>query len=214
VLKALGVNIELPPEKASRVLDEVGITFLFAPLLHSAMKHAAPVRKELGVRTIFNILGPLTNPAGARRQLIGVFDPSLTEKLAGVLRILGGEHVLVVHGKGGLDEFSTAGDTIVSEVKAGEILSYRIRVEELGLQKSSPDELKGGDAEMNAELIRWILKGRDGAPRNVVALNAGAALYTGGLASSIREGVAKAFEAIDSGAADTKLNEWIEASRT
>lgn len=215
VLKALGVNIEIDPAQAGRVLDEVGITFLFAPLLHEAMKYAAPVRKELGVRTIFNILGPLTNPARARRQVVGVFDPNLTETLARVMKVLGGEHVLVVHGEGGLDELSTVGKTRVSEVRNGEVLSYSVGVEELGIRRASVQELKGGDAQVNADVIRGILSGHyDGAPKDVVVLNAGAALYTSGLASSIRDGVTMAKEAIDSRAASRKLKAWIEASRS
>ncbi|HEX9615582.1 MAG TPA: anthranilate phosphoribosyltransferase, partial [Bacteroidota bacterium] len=175
VLKALGVNIELNPEQVSWVLDEVGISFLHAPMLHSAMKYAAPVRKQLGVRTVFNILGPLTNPAGAKRQILGVFSPELTDVMAAVLRDLGSEHALVVHGGGGLDELSTLGSSTISELKDGKVKSYSFDSSSLGFGRARQDEIQGGDMSTNADIIRRILDGQDGAPREIALLNAGAA---------------------------------------
>ncbi len=157
VLNALGINFDISPERISRVLDEVGITFLFAPQLHGAMKFAAPVRRDMGIRTIFNILGPLTNPAGARRQLLGVFHPDLTEILAGVLKELGSEYALVVHGEGGFDELSTFGWTKVSELKDGTVSTYELRSDEFGFRRPVMDDLKGGDSQRNAEIILRIL---------------------------------------------------------
>lgn len=212
VLRALGLNIEVSPEQSSAILDEVGITFLFAPLLHGAMKHAVNVRKELGVRTIFNILGPLTNPAGAKRQVLGVFDELLTEKVAGVLAELGTQHALVVYGEGGIDELSTVGKTKVTEVRNGNLESYFLGVEMLGLRRAALSELRGGTAVDNATLIRDIVKGTNGAPTDITVLNAGAAIYVGGKAESIKEGIAMAKESIHTGSASRKLRQWIEAS--
>ena len=214
VLKALGVNIEIPPERVSSVLDDVGITFMFAPLMHQAMKYAVNVRKELGVRTIFNILGPLTNPAGAQRQLLGVFHPMLTETMAEVLKELGSEHALVVHGEGGIDELSTAGSSRVSELRNGSITTYELRTSDVGLEHSTLEELRGTDPEHNAEILRSVLAGKRGAPGNVALLNAGAALYISGIVASVKDGVSRAREAVDSGAAATKLRHWIEATRS
>jgi len=212
VLKALGVNIDLPPEKATRILDEIGITFLFAPLLHGAMKYAAGVRKDLAIRTIFNILGPLTNPAGAKRQLLGVFSPTLTDKIAGVLKELGSQHALVVHGEGGFDELSTVGWTRVSELKHGELKTYEVRAAELGLKTTNIESLRGGTVDDNAAILRNVLNGNNGAPRDIALLNAGAALVVAGVAASIQEGIAQAREAIDCGSAQRKLNDWVAAS--
>ncbi|MCI0706479.1 MAG: anthranilate phosphoribosyltransferase [Ignavibacteriae bacterium] len=214
VLKALGVNIEATPEQSARTLDEVGITFMFAPLMHGAMKHAAPVRKELGVRTIFNILGPLTNPAGAKRQVLGVFNPALTETLANVLNGLGGRHALVVHGEGGVDEFSTTGWSKVSELKDGKVHTYTIDVHELGLRKATAEDLRGGDSERNAVIVREILNGQDGPMREIVLFNSGAALYVAGKANTLDDGIRRAAEVIDSGAAKQKLSDWVEASNS
>lgn len=214
VLKALGVNIEMTPEEAEQCLEEVGITFLFAPLLHSAMKHAAPVRRELGIRTIFNILGPLTNPAGARRQVLGVYDPRWTEPVAKVLSELGSEHALVVHGAGGVDEISHCGDTQVSELRNNEVQTYRIDASTYGIRRGSVDEILGGNADENAEIIREVLGAGNGAARDVVLLNAGAAIFVSGLADSLREGIRMASESIDSGKAKRKLKELIEASHS
>ncbi len=214
VLRALGVNIDLPVERVKSVLDEVGITFLFAPMMHGAMKHAAPVRRDMGIRTIFNVLGPLTNPAGAKRQVIGVFDPSLTEPLANVLRILGSDHALVVHGEGGLDELSTLGTTYVSELRNGEVRTYSLSIETLHLRRASLSEIHGGSPEENAELLRSILKGLDGAPKDIAVLNAGAALFVAGKAVNLEEGILLAKEAVESGKAMIKLNHWIEATNS
>jgi anthranilate phosphoribosyltransferase len=213
VLKAVGVNTDGADVKGiERCLDEIGIAFLFAPLLHGAMKHAAPVRRELGIRTIFNILGPLTNPAGATRQLLGVYDEALTPMLAQVLRELGAVHALVVHGAGGLDEISTCGPTTVSEVRGGEVKTYRLNPEEFGLERASAADLAGGDAVENSAILRDVLEGKRGPRRDIVALNAGAALHVAGLASSVKEGVEMAMDSIDRGAAKAKLDELIRMS--
>ena len=214
VLKALGVNIEIPSDRVGGVLDDVGITFMFAPLMHQAMKFAIHVRKELGVRTIFNILGPLTNPAGAQRQLLGVFHETLTEKMAGVLKELGSEHAMVVHGEGGIDELSTLGSSLVSELRQGSITTYELRAKELGIEHSTLQELGGTDPEHNALIVRSVLDGKLGAPRNVALLNAGAALYVAGVARSMKEGLDRAREAVDSGSAAKKLDRWVEATRS
>lgn len=214
VLKALGVNIEIPVEKVSRVLDDVGITFLFAPLMHGAMKYAAPVRKDLGIRTIFNVLGPLTNPAGAKRQVLGVFDASLTEVMASVLSELGSEHALVVHGEGGFDELSTLGWTKISELKNGHVTTYKIMAQEFGFSNHSVAGLKGGDAETNSQIVRDILNGKGDAPREISLLNAAAAFIVAGKAQSLKEGLSLAKESVDSGAALRKLNQWIEATNS
>lgn len=214
VLRALGISLDISPERVSQILDEVGITFLFAPQLHAAMKFAAPVRRDMGIRTIFNILGPLTNPAGARRQLLGVFSPSLTEVLAGVLRELGSQHALVVHGEGGLDELSTLGWTKVSELRIGEISTYEVHAGSFGFHPPSIAELKGGDSELNAQIIMRILEGRDGAQRDIAVFNAAAALVVAGLAGDLTEGIRRAQEALMSGAAMRKINHWKEASKS
>ena len=212
VLMALGVNIEASPETVSQCLDEVGIGFLFAPALHGAMKYAIGPRRELGVRTIFNALGPLTNPAGARRQVIGVYSAALTETLAGVLATLGAERAYVVHGADGLDEMTLTGPTKVSELKDGAVSTYRVSPGEVGLGQARADALKGGDADSNAAITLSVLKGAEGPARDIVLLNAAAAIVAGGKASDLREGVQVAAEAIDSGRAMAKLEALIEAS--
>ena len=212
VLMALGVNIEASPETVSQCLDEVGIGFLFAPALHGAMKYAIGPRREIGVRTIFNALGPLTNPAGARRQVIGVYSAALTETLAGVLATLGAERAYVVHGADGLDEMTLTGPTKVSELKDGSVSTYRVSPGEVGLGQARADALKGGDADSNAAITLSVLKGAEGPARDIVLLNAAAAIVAGGKASDLREGVQAAAEAIDSGRAMAKLEALIEAS--
>lgn len=212
VLMALGVNIEASPETVSQCLDEVGIGFLFAPALHGAMKYAIGPRRELGVRTIFNALGPLTNPAGAKRQVIGVYSAALTETLAGVLATLGAERAYVVHGTDGLDEMTLTGPTKVSELKDGAVSTYRVSPGEVGLGQARADALKGGDADSNAAITLSVLKGAEGPARDIVLLNAAAAIVAGGKASDLREGVQAAAEAIDSGRAMAKLEALIEAS--
>jgi len=205
VLEALGVNINLPPEAVAACIDETGIGFLFAPVLHVAMKYAIRARREVGIRTVFNVLGPLTNPAGARIQLMGVYDPDLTEPLAGVLVRLGVDAAFVVHGAGGLDEISTIGATKVTEVRNSEVNTYYIKPEDFGLARATPGELRGGEPRDNAEITLNILKGMPGPKRDVVVLNAAAALVAGGRAKDFAEGVRLAGEAIDSGEALRKL---------
>jgi anthranilate phosphoribosyltransferase len=213
VLKALGVKIdEVPVQKVEQCLDEMGIAFLFAPSLHAAMRHAAPVRRELGIRTVFNILGPLTNPAGATRQLIGVYDEKLTSLIADVLRALGSERALVVHGAGGLDEISTCGPTKVSEIYNGEAMTYTLDSSDLGFEKASANDLMGGDAATNARILLDVLEAKKGPQRDIVLLNSAAALYVSGLASSVKEGIVVAENAIDSGAARSKLARLVEAT--
>lgn len=206
VLAALGVKIEIDPETAGRTLDAVGITFLFAPLLHPAMREVMPVRRELGLRTIFNVLGPLTNPAGARRQLMGVYAESLVEPIGHVLRDLGAEHALVVHGDG-LDEITTTGRTRVAEVRGGEVRIFDLEPERFGLRRARLEDLAGGLPEENAAAVRRVFGGETGPLADITALNAGAALYVGGAAATLEEGVEQAREAIDSGAAGAKLEE-------
>lgn len=210
VLKALGVNIEIPKEKVEQCLDEVGIAFLFAPLLHGAMKYTMPVRRELGMRTVFNILGPLTNPAGAKRQLLGVFRPMLTEILADVLFDLGTERALVVHGIGGLDEISTIAETRMTEIKNGKISTYTFSNESVGIPTSLLPEIVGDDAEVNTKIIYSIFNGGSGPKRDIVVLNAAAAIYLSGISESIKDGVTVAQNAIDSGDAKKKLQQLID----
>lgn len=205
LFSALGVKIDAPPEAVSACIDENGIGFLFAPALHPAMKHAIGPRREIGVRTLFNVLGPLTNPAGAKRQLIGVFDGAMTETVAGVLKKLGSEHVLVVHGEDGLDEITLTGPTAVTELKDGRIRSFTVRPEDFGLERASRESLIGGDAEANAVIAMDVLKGKKGPARDMVLLNGGAVAYVAGVAPSIADGIRMAGESIDSGRALEKL---------
>ena len=214
VLAALGVNVEATPEKVGECIDEVGIGFLFAVALHGAMKHAIGPRRELASRTVFNILGPLTNPAGAKRQLLGVFDGALTEGLAGVLRELGSERVLVVHGLDGLDEITLTGPTQVSELRDGQISTRQIHPGNFGLQVVSAEALKGGDADYNARILREVLDGREGPQRDVVLLNAAAAMVVGGLAEDITAGLEVARTSIDSGKARQALDRLVEVSNS
>jgi anthranilate phosphoribosyltransferase len=213
VLRALGVKIdEVPVQQVEQCLDDIGMAFLFAPSLHVAMKYAAPVRRELGIRTVFNILGPLTNPAGATRQLIGVYDEKLTPLIADVLKALGTERALVVHGAGGLDEISTCGPTKVSEIYNGEAKTYTLDSSDLGFQKASANDLMGGDAASNARILLDVLEGKTGPHRDIAVLNSAAALYVGGLAPSVKEGISVAENSIDSGAARSKLARLVEAT--
>ena len=214
VLEALGARIDLPPEGVEACLEATGVGFLFAPLHHGAMKYAAAPRKELALRTLFNVLGPLSNPAGATHQVLGVYDPALTETLALVLSILGSEGAMVVHGDGGLDEIALSGPTRVSEWRDGGLRTYTITPEELGAAPASPDTLRGGDAPRNAALIRSLLTDRDGPPREVVCLNGGAALYVTGRAPSLRDGVAAAREAVASGRAAAALDAFVAFTRS
>ena len=205
VLAALGVDVELGPEGAGRALDAIGISFLFAPLFHPAMKEVMGVRRELAVRTVFNVLGPLTNPAGARRQVMGVYDAALVPVLAHVLARLGSVHALVVHGEDGLDEITTTGTTVVGEVRDGAVDVYEIAPEDAGLPRGALADLRGGEPAENAALMRRVLAGEPGPLADVTALNAGAALYVGGAAGSIAEGTARARELLADGTAAAKL---------
>mgnify|MGYP001278173901 CR=1 FL=1 len=205
VLEALGVNLNLSPEQVAQCIDEVGIGFLFAPYLHGAMKYAVGPRRELGIRTIFNVLGPLTNPADAEIQLLGVFDPRLTRPLGEVLHRLGVKHALVVHGHGNLDEISLSGPTQVTEVTPAGCRDFTLMPEDLGLDPHPLEEIQGGDPQTNAEICEKVLKGQPGAHRNIVLANAAAALVAAGMAADFRAGVSLAAESIDSGIAYEKL---------
>lgn len=205
VLEALGVNVSLPPEKVGAAIDSLGIGFMFAPNHHTAMKYAAPVRRELGVRTLFNLLGPLTNPAGARRQVIGVFAPHFVRPVAEALQTLGAEHVLVVHGDDSLDEISLATPTLVAELAQGRVNEYRIAPADFGFTACATDALAVSSLEEAREKLQGVLAGTPGPARDVVLLNAAAAIYVGGVAGTLGEGVALAAKAIDCGGARAKL---------
>jgi anthranilate phosphoribosyltransferase len=207
VLEALGVPITLTPAAAAECLRETNLCFLFAPLYHQAMKHAAGPRKELAIRTVFNLLGPLTNPAGAKRQLLGVYDASLLPTVAQVLSELGVERALVVAGDDGLDELTVTGPSRIAELRDGEISTYEVVPEQFGLRRHSLEDLKGGDASANASIIREVFAGRRGAPRDIVLLNAGALLYLAGRSVSIEAGVIRAAELIDQGEVLRKLDQ-------
>ena len=217
VLEALGVNVNLSSEQVANCVSEIGIGFMFAPNHHSAMKHAAPVRRELGVRTIFNLLGPLTNPANAKLQVMGVFSKDLTLTLAKVLQNLGSEHVLVVHGADGMDEISFTGDTFVAELKHGKISEYTLNPAQFGLPIHALKSIKVENAEQSKAMILDVLDGKSSAgvqsaARDIVLLNAGAAIYTAGLQPSIHAGIEHAIKVIDSGAAKQKLLELVKLS--
>lgn len=212
VLEALGVRVSAAPEIVARCLDDVGLAFFFAPTFHPAMRHAAPARRELGVRTAFNLLGPLTNPASPSRQIVGVPRPELTELIARSLAHLGSERAWVVHGADGLDELSTTGYTKVSECRDGSVQTFYVHPSDYGIAKAPIAALRGGDAATNAAMIRSIVGGEPGAPRDIVLLNAGAALFVAGHAESVRGGIARAAEAIDRGAAGTVLERLVSAS--
>lgn len=212
VLEALGVNIHLSAEQAAQCLEDINICFLFAQLYHPSMKHAAAPRKELGIRTVFNMLGPLTNPAGADRQVLGIYDRSKTETMATVLKELGSKRALVVSSQEGLDEISISAPTTVSELRDGVITTYDITPDELGLQTYSLHDMLGGDTATNAEIIKRVLQGERGAYRDVVLANSGACIYVSGLANSIQEGVHIAANAIDSGNALAQLQRLIQTT--
>jgi anthranilate phosphoribosyltransferase len=207
VLRSLGVNVEASIECVEQCIQKAGIGFLFAPLLHGAMKYAAPVRQALGIRTIFNILGPLTNPAGAKCQLIGVYDPALTDLLALVLNNLGTKHAFVVRGEDGLDEITLTTETRVTELKDGSIKTYHITPEDFGFDRCAPEDLTGGESTENAEIILKIFNGEKGPKRDIVLLNSAAAICAAGKVGSIAEGIAVAHGAIDSGEALEKLEQ-------
>lgn len=212
VLEALGVNIDLTPEEVERCIEEVGIGFLFAPKLHGAMKHAIGPRKELGIRTIFNILGPLTNPAGASAQLLGVYDPDLVEVIAEVLKALGSERAMVVNGSGA-DELTTTGPSVVSYLKGGKIENFTVEPEKLGLKPASLEDLRGGDSAENAAIIDDILEGKEGPKKDVVIFNSAAALIVAGLAPDFAAGIEMAADSIESSRAKVTLERLVEFTK-
>ena len=212
LFEALGVNVAAPPSVVERCLQHAGIAFFFAPTFHPSMRHAGPARRELGVRTAFNLLGPLTNPAGARRQLVGVPRPELTELVARSLALLGSERAWVVHGADGLDEISTAGYTKVSECRDGEVNTFYLHPADVGLPRSAPGALRGGEAAENSAIAQRILAGEPGPARNVVLLNAAAALLVSGQVQRLRDGLALAGDAIDSGRAAQVLEQLRQTS--
>jgi anthranilate phosphoribosyltransferase len=213
VLEALGFRLELPPERIERSIDELGFGFMFAPTHPPAMRHAAPVRRELAARTVFNVLGPLTNPAGARAQVVGVYAPALVRTIAEVLAQLGARRAFVVHGAGGIDELSPAGPNLVCEVVDGALHEREIDPLDLGVPRCDPDELRGGSPEENAAAIHAVFAGEEGGPRSAVLLNAAGAIAAAGHAADLREGLERAREALDSGAAAARLDELIAFSR-
>jgi anthranilate phosphoribosyltransferase len=212
VMESLGAYIGLSPQQVADCLSETGIGFMFAPNHHTAMKHAAPVRRELGVRTIFNILGPLTNPAGAPNQLLGVFHPDLVGIQVRVLQRLGSEHVMVVYGMNGMDEISLSGETLVGELKDGEVREYTVHPSDFGLPVYDSRVLKVASTQESVQCIQRALANEDGPVRDIVLLNAGAALYCAGVAASVGEGVRRAREAVASGAAMAKLSQFVSAT--
>src|SRR5687768_13249542 len=215
VLEALGVNLDQTPAQIAENISEIGLGFMFAPNFHSAMKHAAPVRRDLGVRTLFNILGPLTNPAGAKNQLLGVFHPDLVGIITRVLHRLGSRHVMEVHGtsnQGGLDEITIAGETRIGELRHGEVLEYIVKPEDFGIKTAAIETIQAHDTAQSAEMLRAVLDNQSGPPLDIVLLNAGATIYVAGIADSLAQGVKKARAAIESGAAMEKLRELVEFS--
>ena len=213
VFEQLGVNISAPAPVVERSLHEANIAFFFAPTFHPSMKHAAQTRRELGVRTAFNLLGPLTNPAGAQRQIVGVPRPELADLVARALLMLGADRAWVVHGVDGIDEISTTGYTRVLECRDGTVHAFYVHPAEFGIPKASPVDLQGGDAAQNASIVHDVLDGQRGAARDVVLLNAGAALFVAGAVSSVRDGIGMAASAVDRGAAKTTLESMVRSSR-
>jgi anthranilate phosphoribosyltransferase len=213
VLEALGININLSPERIAQCIEQVGIGFMFAPNHHSAMKHVAPIRKELGVRTIFNILGPLTNPASAPNILMGVFHPDLVGIQVRALQRLGAEHALVVYGRDGMDEISLGAATLVGELKNGEITEYEIHPEDFGFQMSSNRALRVDTPEQSKVMLLGVLDNQPGAARDIVVLNTGAALYAANVVKTMKDGVLRAQAAIESGAAKAKLQAFIAVTK-
>ncbi len=214
VLQALGVKIDLSAEQAEACLFQTGIAFLFAPVYHASMKHAVMPRKEMGIRTVFNILGPMSNPALTRRQVIGVFNFEVAEKMIRVLKNTGSEHVLVVHSNDGMDELAISSETVVNELKNGEIQTYEISPEDLDIERSDLSHIKGGSAEENAEIMRRVFAGESGPLADITVLNAGAAIYVGGQAETLKEGVGVAKELLQSGKAREKLAELVDFTQS
>lgn len=212
VIEAMGVRIDLPPDEVQRCIESIGIGFMFAPRFHGAMKYATPVRREMGIRTVFNILGPLTNPASAQAQVMGVFDGALTEKLAHVLGRLGCKRAVVVHGLDGLDEISTLGETQISELKDGKVRTFKLKPEDLGIKRTSVETIAGKDLEENVRMLIRVLRGEQGPRRDIVLLNAAAAMVVGGKARDLRQGLAIAAGTIDSGRAYEKVAQLVEAT--
>jgi anthranilate phosphoribosyltransferase len=209
ILEALGAKIDLSPHQVAECIDRTGFGFMFAQVFHPAMKHAAAPRREIGVRTVFNILGPLTNPAGAQHQLLGVARPEIAHKMAEALQRLDGRHVLVVHGNDGVDELSISGDSTVHELRNGSLREYSVTPDDAGLSCAPPLSVLGGTPEQNAAILRSVLAGERGPMRDVVVLNAGAALFAADAARDLKEGALMAQESIDSGAAARKLDQWV-----
>ncbi len=210
VVEALGIRIDLPPKAVARCIDEIGIGFLYAPLLHSAMRYVMLARREMKIRTVFNLLGPLCNPAGANAQVLGVYTEKLTEMMAQVLCELGARRALVVHGLDGLDEITISGETKISEVRDGTVRTFYVSPEDFGLNRAGIDQIQGGDAQRNAEIIRGVLGGTGGVRQDVVLLNAAAGLVAGGKAQSLREGIGIARMSISSGAARDRLDRLVD----
>jgi anthranilate phosphoribosyltransferase len=213
VMEAMGIKIEIAPEVIARCIDEVGIGFLHAPMLHTAMKHVAPARRQLGIRTIFNLLGPLTNPAGADTQVIGVYSAHLTELLAQALNALGSRRAMVVHGSDGLDEVTITGESKVTELRGGKIETYTVAPEDFGITRASMKDIQGGDAQQNAQIIIEVLGNKSGPRRDIVLMNAAAALVASNKATDFKEGVKLAQDSIASGRAKAKLDQLIEFTR-
>lgn len=213
VLEAAGANIQLNPEQVAECVSRCSVGFMFAPNHHGAMKHAAPVRRELGVRTLFNVLGPLTNPAGARRQLMGVFKPELTTLQARVLQQLGSTHVMVVHGHNGLDEIALSGETRVAELKAGQVQEYAIAPEQFGLSRQSHDSLVARSAAESLAILQGVLRDEPGPARDIVLLNATAAIYVSGLTASLQEGFEAAQNSLSSGRAQSAFDQFVSTTR-
>ncbi len=212
VLEAAGVNLDMSPEKISKCVEKIGVGFMFAPAHHSAMKHAIGARKDLAVRTIFNVLGPLTNPAKAPHQVMGVYDKALVEPIANVLKSLGSKHVMVVHSKDGLDEISIADDTYVAELKDGSVTTYTVNPTEFGLPLGDLNDIKADDADDSLKLIQQALDGVDGTAKNIIAMNSGAAIYVSGMAKSLQAGISKALGILNGGAAHQKLDDFVRES--
>jgi anthranilate phosphoribosyltransferase len=212
-LEAVGIAIDLTPDGVARCVEECGFGFMFAPLYHPAMRHANVTRREIGVRTVFNILGPLTNPARARRQLTGVAVPGLGETVARVLVLLGAEHAVIVHGQDGLDEISVCAPTQIHEARGGQVTSYVIEPEQFGMQRWTTDAVRGGTVDANVRLAQGVFDGQRGPSRDVVLLNAGAALYMAGVADSIQAGIERAADELDSGRAQSKLHQVAAVSQ-
>jgi anthranilate phosphoribosyltransferase len=210
VLTSLGVKIDLTPDQAQQCLEEVGITFLFAPVYHTSMKHAVMPRKEMGIRTVFNILGPMSNPASVKRQVVGAFNLEVAEKMVKVLKQTGSEHILLAHSKDGMDEISISDMTQLYELKDGEITNYEISPEQFGLERVDVSVIQGGEAEDNADILKKLFAGQDGPVADIVALNAGAAIYVGGKAESLEDGVITARELIASGTVKKKLKKLVD----